>query len=392
MVMVDEKALMERIIRARKEILLRYPFYGHLLMGMPIALAACKTACTDGEKLIFDPQFVLGLTGEELQILMLHEVMHCVLGHCLRGKGKLQRLYNIACDIVVNSMILRELGKKEFPLAGAPMMHKTPKGEEGCLYSADEVYAMLAKGRLTKSSQEFWLTIETYAKFDRHDTWGAIANESRFEAQWKNRIKEAAKLAGQMPDHIPQDRYLMELQGYHSGVNWRRELLDFIDVDCFDYTFQPPDARYAQSDFLLPAYNKDSREGVADLWLLVDTSASVDTEQLSVLIQEIHAAMNQVGLVGKLSFFDQAVYEPVDFCTVTDLKKIKPIGGGGTDYHQIFEYMWEHMRAQLPKGILIFTDGFAKCPPESKAHGVPVLWIITKGGDTAKPWGKVIAL
>ncbi len=390
--MSDEKIIMQRITQARKEILRRFPFYGHLLMGMPIALAECKTACTDGDMLIFDPQFVLGLTAEELQILMLHEVMHCVLGHCMRGKGKLQRLYNIACDIVVNSLILSELVKKEFSLGGAPMMHKTPKGEEGCLYSADEVYTMLSRGNSADNLQEFWLSVEVSADFDRHDTWGAIANEGHFEARWKNRINEAAKIAGIVPGHLALERYLMDLPGYRSRVNWREELLDFMDMDCFDYTFQPPDARYAECDFLLPAYNKDSCDGAADLWLLVDTSASVDEEELSVLVQEISAAMGQVGLVGKLSFFDQRVYEPVDCCAVTDLKRIKPIGGGGTDYHQIFDYMREHMRAELPKGILIFTDGFAKCPPEHMARGVPVLWIITKGGNARKPWGRVISM
>jgi predicted metal-dependent peptidase len=39
---------------------------------------------------------------------MMHEILHVVLQHCLRGEDRDQERFNIACDIVVNSNILLE--------------------------------------------------------------------------------------------------------------------------------------------------------------------------------------------------------------------------------------------------------------------------------------------
>ena len=68
---------------------------------------------------------------------MMHEIMHVVLQHCIRGnkyKDEPER-YNIACDIVVNSNILYSIGglssKKELIIQGQILPHKTPNGEEG---------------------------------------------------------------------------------------------------------------------------------------------------------------------------------------------------------------------------------------------------------------------
>ncbi len=388
-----EKNILENIASARRTLLMRFPFYGHLLMGMPIALATCGTACTDGDRLIFDPAFTEALSPEELQVVLLHEVMHCVLGHCTRGRTLNPSMFNVACDTVVNSMILQELGKSSFTVRGSPLFHRAPDGTEGFTHSAEEVYHMLLDNANGKKQRAYRSVVDGYKPFDRHDTWRVITDTEQMDAIWEHRLEEAYKSAGTYPKHLPQMREFKYIDNYQSKVDWRKTLLDFLKEDDFDYSFQPPDTRYEACGFLLPAFNQEgTREEASDLWLLVDTSASVDEKELSIMLQEIRAALDQVGMSGKLSFFDDTVYEPVAFSTIKDLNEIRPVGDGGTSFVNIFRYMKQHMSEHLPRAVLIFTDGHARSPSESAAMDVPVLWLSTEGGDTCKPWGEVISL
>ena len=122
------------------------PFFGHLSMGLQLACAPCGTACTDGTRLIFDPDFAEKLTDREMQFVILHEVLHCVLEHCTRGRTLNSALFNISCDIVVNSTIFAMWGIESFSVAGEEPMHLAPNGKEGREYNAEEVYHMLISG------------------------------------------------------------------------------------------------------------------------------------------------------------------------------------------------------------------------------------------------------
>ena len=50
------------------------------------------------------------------------------------------------------------------------------------------------------------------------------------------------------------------------------------------------------------------------------------------------------------------------------------------------------MYPEMPKAILIFTDGFARWPEEQDAMEVPVLWMISSNGRDSAPWGRVVKL
>jgi predicted metal-dependent peptidase len=73
---------------------------------------------------------------------------------------------------------------------------------------------------------------------------------------------------------------------------------------------------------------------------------------------------------------------------VEDLLKIRPVGGGGTDFGIIFQYVQKKMQEEPPASIIILTDGYAPFPKESVAMDIPVLWIINNE-DVTPPWGKV---
>ena len=108
---------------------------------------------------------------------------------------------------------------------------------------------------------------------------------------------------------------------------------------------------------------------------------------------EVKGAIDQFNgkLQGYLGFFDAQVIPPVQFESVDDLLKIKPYGGGGTRFDIIFEYINNNMQDNLPKCIIILTDGIAEFPNEAMANNIPVLWIISNS-DVTPPWGKIVKI
>ena len=402
------KNTVRRMTEERALLIKNNPFFGHLSMGLQLACAPCKTACTDGSRLIFDPAFAEKLSDQELQFVILHEVLHCVFRHCIRGKGLHSVLYNIACDIVVNSTILAMWGQESMMIAGEKAMHLAPDGKEGREYNAEEIYQMLihqnhtngisqmqtAQNNANKSSQ-MQTDNEGFEKssFDRHDIWQGICDKAQLQDNWNRKIQSAFRQCGDSTGMPQQVRTVVQDIARRSGLNWKQLLHDFLQSDTYDYNFLPPDRRYAFSDFYLPAYNMDEEHQTADdIWVCIDTSGSVTREELTCTMAEILDAMRQAGLKGRISFFDSNITEPEPFEFENDLKNLTAQGGGGTSFHIIFRYLKEKLYPDLPRAIFIFTDGYARFPEQKAALDVPVLWLICKGGNADVPWGQVIQL
>lgn len=412
------KNTVRRMTEERALLIKNNPFFGHLSMGLQLACAPCKTACTDGSRLIFDPAFAEKLSDQELQFVILHEVLHCVFRHCIRGKGLHSVLYNIACDIVVNSTILAMWGQESMMIAGEKAMHLAPDGKEGREYNAEEIYQMLIhqnhtngiyqmqtdQNNANKSSQmqtnqnppaSMQTDNEGFEKssFDRHDIWQGICDKAQLQDNWNRKIQSAFRQCGDSTGMPQQVRTIVQDIARRSGLNWKQLLHDFLQSDTYDYNFLPPDRRYAFSDFYLPAYNMDEEHQTADdIWVCIDTSGSVTGEELTCTMAEILDAMRQAGLKGRISFFDSNITEPEPFEFENDLKNLTAQGGGGTSFHIIFRYLEEKLYPDLPRAILIFTDGYARFPEQKAALDVPVLWLICKGGNADVPWGQVIQL
>ena len=155
----DIREYSRRLLLSRMRILCNHGFFGLLLMHMRFSVdEEVETACTDGEFITFGTDFLSMLSDSELDFVMMHEIMHVALRHCLRGQELDPQIFNIACDIVVNSNLLLESGMDEKSITlrafgGEASMHIAPNGKEGHLYTAEEVYAMLTKDQKKQEKQ-----------------------------------------------------------------------------------------------------------------------------------------------------------------------------------------------------------------------------------------------
>ena len=376
------KNLAVRLTNVRLQIIRELPFFGRLLLRLQFGFANCETAYTDQKRIVFDPQFASRLSDDELKFIMLHELFHCVLNNCSRVKGKIKGLYNIACDIVVNSIIINMFGLNELKVDGVSVMHLAPDKKEGREYSADEIYQMLVK--LDKEEAEKYFDNE----IDTHIVWEKNAS-SYYEEVWKNNIKSAANAGsiGALPLGIR--RYIQDIN-HNAKCDWKTLLHNYIQFDRSDYTFFNPDKRFLGEDVIMPSFCENA-DGcvVKNLWAVVDTSGSISNVALTEALNEIYGAFTQVKLEGWASFFDMDISEPIPFKSPEDLNKIRPIGGGGTDFDIIFENAEHFFPDEPPQIIVIITDGLALFPSEESANGVPVIWTIIDS-DVNPPWGNAV--
>lgn len=174
-------------------------------------------------------------------------------------------------------------------------------------------------------------------------------------------------------------------------LDWRSLLDAFLQEEINDYSFQPPDRRFSNSDFFLPDFN-EKEASVKNILFMVDTSASIDQDMLETAYSEMQNGIEQYDghIQGMLGFFDSKVITPTPFSSVTELKKIRPHGYGGTDFECIFRYVRDEME-ELPASIVIFTDGEGDIPEESEAMGIPVLWLL-HGEENTPRWGRAAYL
>ena len=384
-------------------------FYGLLLMHIVYALdESCKTAATDGMKIYFAPDFLDGLSDEELDFVMMHEILHVVLQHCLRQGERDNERFNIACDIVVNSNILlssdMDLSSISLKKYGT-LMHIAPNGKEGHNYTAEQVYDMLPpssgkRGKGTSSGSASGNAKQGHGKgepdggsWDDHSRWGTAENGDLIRDVWVKRfedackaieIRDAANTRGTLP--LFAKRILKELR--KPQTDWRTILNDFVQEEVVDYSFTPPDRRF-EGPFFLPDFN-DKDDRVENILFMIDTSGSMSDDMITAAYSEVKGAIDQFDgkLKGWLGFFDAAIIEPEPFESEEELKIIKPAGGGGTDFQIIFEYVMRNMQDNLPASIIILTDGYAPFPKEELSCGIPVLWLINNE-KVDPPWGKV---
>ena len=393
----NKEEIISRLTETRKEVLNRFPFYGDLLMKLKFTMAPCKTAATDMRRLIFDPLFVERISDEELEFTMIHEVLHCVLQHVIRSKGKNPMLFNVAADTVVNSIILYSTGRSDFWIDGCKLMHTTPDGKEGHLFSVEEVYEQLTKKYANLISDVDSLLEEIESSYgvtiDDHGIWNIVPLESSLPDEWKKILIVAARSVGSLAD-VPQSvRSVIEDYEHEARLDWKGILRDFIHITCdtYDYTFLPNDRRFSE-DFIIPSFSEVTGNAIEDLWFLVDTSGSISKEMLSVVWEEIKNAISLFShFKGQISFFDTSVTEPQAFDDFEGLNEIKPVGGGGTSFKAIFEYLKDNMEDTLPVAIVIMTDGEALYPEEEESMGIPVLWILVDN-QTDAPWGQTVHL
>ena len=124
---------------------------------------------------------------------------------------------------------------------------------------------------------------------------------------------------------------------------------------------------------------------------VVDTSGSVDDEQLAAAWTEVHGCLRRLGARRDLL----SVYAAdVNLHKLSGLpsKQVELLGGGGTDMGAAVETILG--TPPKPDLIVVITDGFTPWPAKRPVRPVIVVLLPTTWGSPEPPpaWAKVIRL
>ena len=366
------KIVLDKIVVARVGLLLRHPFFGNMATRLKIESCDdwCPTAATDGRHLYYNTQFFNELSEKQIEFVIAHEILHCAFDHLSRREDRQPTLHNIACDYLVNNLLVREhIGEK---VTQIPIIQDFKY--EG--WSSEQVY-----DDLYENAEKINLS-DLGELLDEHIDWeddGSDAEEGKagskngknkgkgkapkYSKEELRKIKEEIKEgmmqaaqaagAGNVPGEIA--RMIKELT--EPKMNWREIIQQQIQSTIRnDYTFSRPSRKAWHVGAILPGMNY---EETIDIAIGFDMSGSISNDQGKEMLSEVKGIMEQYkDFAIKVWCFDTKVYNEQDFTqdTSNDMLDYKLKGGGGTEFMCNWEYMKEN--DIKPKKFIMFTDGY----------------------------------
>ena len=347
------KSVREQIITARIGLLMRHPWFGNMATRLRVQEANnwCPTAATNGRDLFYSVPFFNDLSLDEIEFVIGHEILHCVLDHIARGHGYNQQLFNIACDFLVNNILVRD------KIGTPPKKIDIYQDFKYDGWTAEEVYEDLFKKAKDELDQLGEL-LDDHIDWDNPPEGSGQPSISRSELnQIRDEIKESmisaasASGAGNVPAEIR--RMITELT--EPKMNWRDILQQQIQSTVRnDYSFMRPNRKSQSSGTILPGMNYDN---TIEITVALDMSGSISDVQARDFISEVKGIMDQYADYQiDIMTFDTKVYNHLKYSLEqnNDISEYPLEGGGGTRFDCVFEYLQEN--GIIPRKLLIFSD------------------------------------
>lgn len=370
----DERQLAEQtMVKARSNLIMKHPFYGVLALKLRLQdHDETSTASVDGRVLRYNSRWINKYSLTQVEGLVAHEVMHCVFNHMTRRQERDPAKWNIAADHAINLLLLDD---------GFILPDGGVHDDQYRDMSTEAIYANLPKDT-SEDDQCPWGMVLDATAGDGDPTPADSDGLQEIESDWLITVKQAAevaKQAGKMPAGI--ERLIDSVE--RGQIDFRDHLWPFFQSSINDdYSWKRPHRAYISEDEYFPSLYS---EAPGKYVVAIDSSGSTQ-DQLHKFLAEIcsiHAELQPEELV--IIHCDAEVQkvitiEPNETMSVEEHGKI--MGGGGTRFEPVFEYVAEHNID--PECLVYLTDGECTWPDEQPYY--PVLWVITNPQMTAE-WG-----
>lgn len=414
----------QKLAAARTRLILDKPFLGALVLRLPMVVADpkwCETTFSDGITFYYNHDYIDALDAEQTQFALSHEALHCALSHFHRRGHRVKHRWDLACDYAVNPLLINDglkpppdvMHLREFEGMTAeeiyPCLEDNDNGGERDLENkkkSDETDSDSEQTRQDKSggSQQKKEQNDQPSKgqgesdstnkpeLDDNGKGGqapqptgmSAQQEEELSLQWQQRLAGAAqqalqsgKLEGDMArmvDHLLQPK-----------LPWRMLLARYMSATAQeDYSYARPSSRRGD-----PAVYPSMRSHETNIVVAIDTSGSIDKEEIEEFISEIDAIKSQVrASVTLLTCDSQLNYGcPWRFEAWDQFQfDVEIRGGGGTNFKPVFE--WVDAQDRVPDLLLYFTDAEGVFPDVEPSF--PVTWLVK--GKSKVPFGVRVQL
>ena len=357
-------------------------FFGALMLfARIIPTKSIETAATDGKTIFINEDYLNSLSSSEQNALLLHEVLHMALLHCIRIGGRDRQIWNIAADIVVNGMIRMNTS---FQLPNGAIIDDKFKDE-----SAEEIYEALLKNK-----EKIKLSMPDIIEFDEEndDLNTEKMSTEEIEGYWKDAIQVVENTVnndsngsgqGNLPAGLSSEiKNILEPE-----VDWRHALWKYVGKTNSD--FDDLDRRFIYKGLYLEGLLTDGLE----IFVCIDTSGSVSDQLLSQFAGELKGILSSYPHVKcKLYYADTDLDGPYEIDHIDKLPPAK--GRGGTSFVPFFNALSksEGTFSEVNSAAVYFTDGYGEFPEKQPAN--PTMWLVPSDGlkSQAFPFGEVIRI
>ena len=357
-------------------------FFGALMLfARIIPTKSIETAATDGKTIFINEDYLNSLSSSEQNALLLHEVLHMALLHCIRIGGRDRHIWNIAADIVVNGMIRMNTS---FQLPNGAIIDDKFKDE-----SAEEIYEALLKNK-----EKIKLSMPDIIEFDEEndDLNTEKMSTEEIEGYWKDAIQVVENTVnndsngsgqGNLPAGLSSEiKNILEPE-----VDWRHALWKYVGKTNSD--FDDLDRRFIYKGLYLEGLLTDGLE----IFVCIDTSGSVSDQLLSQFAGELKGILSSYPHVKcKLYYADTDLDGPYEIDHIDKLPPAK--GRGGTSFVPFFNALSksEGTFSEVNSAAVYFTDGYGEFPEKQPAN--PTMWLVPSDGlkSQAFPFGEVIRI
>jgi predicted metal-dependent peptidase len=381
-----ELGIERRVQRARIRLAMRQPFLAAALMRLPFravkGVSVCPTMATDGYHIFYNPAWCDDLSDSQLRGVLAHELLHVIFDHSARLKGRQPKIWNQACDIAINLLLIEQ----GFDLPEGGLWDQDYRG-----MTAEEIYgALQATGRgcemwslsshssgtddgeLIDAGSDLLMpddpAVVPLRDAECPDTQELVALQRELRRQASDQLQGRA--AGQ---------FRMECEAAdESLVDWRAILRNWLfDRVRSDWSLYPFSKRHIHRGLMLPS---PGVEAPGHIVFAIDTSGSMTDDALASVVAELRGFRETFPCELTVIQADAAIQDVQHYEALDDTptpKRLTIKGRGGTDFRPVFAWIEEQVEIHRPVTIYA-TDGYGSFP--ARPPEMPVIWLITQGG------------
>lgn len=434
-----ELSIEDKFAKSVNKLRINRPFYSAIYEALKrVENSEVKTMTVNTSEMHYNPEYVKNVEFSELMFTQLHLIGHLALMHLARCGNKDKRLWNLACDLYVNSLLADEFDIEP----GEENTNDSVKFPEKNAYCssidlnmdyAEKIYETLEsqinanlnlagniafkityKGSLpdykikNKDYKYFEILVlpkdTVYGKgFDFVDDYecdimDTDKNTQELEEETKQILSDA-NFRYEMSNHgIGNDKGILKSRVdkiLESKINWVKLLKSYCrKIKSGDLSFSNPDRRLFYQRAIYPGQSDETSNYLKGIKICIDCSGSISEEDYSYFNGQIKSLLKRFRLDAEVVYWDAAIEVNKDFNTFKDYKDIGIIGGGGTNVSVVFDYFDSKKCKVKPYVTLILTDGYIPMNFDKdswKRKYKDTIWVLTKNSnkDFKPPFGKV---
>lgn len=398
-----KKAMLQAWVDDRARLLLQHPFTASLALHLeliPVVDSRLPTAATDGERVFFNPLFLQELNPDNRLFVLAHEVWHCVAKHFDRALERDHRLWNLATDHEVNSLLVQD----GFSMPSNAVLFKkylaqhpdtTPSAEnifewlqanpkEAGLQQSFDLHNPIAGDHSAKKGGGSGEECEENEQWVLDPNYAPGSGGEQVKREWQERLV-AASQASQQYGNLPETLKRWINERVIPQVPWQQTLRQFVQRTYGgSRSWNRPSRRHLHRKVILPGMQGSRLQLVVAL----DISGST-ADELPAFVSELKSLLTSFDKVELTLIQCSTEITHEQQLSSEDLHKLddfEVVGGGGTSLIPPFE----RAASMQPDCFIYLTDGFGPAPAHPPSY--PVLWVLTEDGEQPAEWGNVVYL